>query len=435
MTFDAFAKSLVDRFGQALPAGWRPTPDYRIDFPKPATYSNFLSSLGDPPRTVGTRADLEAIGSQQFEREVLLGAPLPREWPERPTVEQWAAQEFWRSSLRARRGSALSFPMIGRLAELVVRTNPHLRRALTITYSHVFLDEFQDTTQIQYDLTRTICLGSTTVLTAVGDNKQQIMRWAMAMANPFVAFERDFRATRTTLRNNYRSSPELVRIQHVLAQAIDADSVEAVSMMPGQVAGESCEVWDLQNPKHEANIVATFIAAEMMTHGLGPRDFVLLVRQKAGEYVDLLAPALASNGIMLRNEAAEIGPVRLQELLAEELSDLVVRILRVATTDRAGQAWVECLHALAELRGISEGASAVKLGRDLERFTFTLRERFADPSRRHPRANPLQFFDGHALEAALPAGLLDSPDNHPPDERRDLLHALGGRIVPPNRSG
>jgi hypothetical protein len=30
LTFDAFAKSLVDRFGQALPKAWRPTPDYEI---------------------------------------------------------------------------------------------------------------------------------------------------------------------------------------------------------------------------------------------------------------------------------------------------------------------------------------------------------------------------------------------------------------------
>ena len=45
----------------------------------------------------------------------------------------------------------------------------------------------------------------------------------------------------------------------------------------------------------------------------------------------LLEPALAAEGIVLRNEAAEIGPARLQELLAEELSDLVVRVIRLAT--------------------------------------------------------------------------------------------------------
>ena len=33
MTFDAFAKGLVDRFGQALPERRRPSPDYQIYFP------------------------------------------------------------------------------------------------------------------------------------------------------------------------------------------------------------------------------------------------------------------------------------------------------------------------------------------------------------------------------------------------------------------
>ena len=79
------------------------------------------------------------------------------------------------------------------------------------------MDEFQDTTQIQYDLVRTIFLGTDAVITAVGDNKQQIMRWAMAMDDPFTAFDADFAAQRTPLYNNYRSSPELVRIQHNLA--------------------------------------------------------------------------------------------------------------------------------------------------------------------------------------------------------------------------
>ena len=37
------------------------------------------------------------------------------------------------------------------------------------------------------------------------------------------------------------------------------------------------------------------------------------------------------------------------------------------------------------------------------------------------------------LDAVLAAGLLDGPDDHPPDERRDLLHARGGRIVPRDR--
>jgi superfamily I DNA/RNA helicase len=120
---------------------------------------------------------------------------------------------------------------------------------LALTYSHLFLDEFQDTTQIQYDLVKTIFLGSKTIVTAVGDNKQQIMRWAMAMEEPFVEFERNFGAKRTSLLNNYRSSPELVRIQHILAQALDAEAVEPVSKVEGAISGDSCAVWDFSSPE------------------------------------------------------------------------------------------------------------------------------------------------------------------------------------------
>ena len=93
----------------------------------------------------------------------------------------------------------LTFPMIGRLADLLVKANPMVRRALQLTYSHLFMDEFQDTTQVQYDLAKVIFLGSDTVVTAVGDHKQQIMRWAMAMDDPFTAFDADFKAQRTPL--------------------------------------------------------------------------------------------------------------------------------------------------------------------------------------------------------------------------------------------
>ena len=126
------------------------------------------------------------------------------------------------------------------------------QEALRLTYSHLFMDEFQDTTQVQYDLVRAIFLGSDAIVTAVGDNKQQIMRWAMAMHDPFGAFGADFNPKRTALYNNYRSSPELVRIQHILAKALDPESVKPISKTTGNVAGESCVIWSFQSPEGEA---------------------------------------------------------------------------------------------------------------------------------------------------------------------------------------
>ena len=51
-----------------------------------------------------------------------------------------------------------TFEIISRLAEYLIRTNKYIKKAIEMTYSHVFLDEFQDTTSIQYDLVKT-CFG------------------------------------------------------------------------------------------------------------------------------------------------------------------------------------------------------------------------------------------------------------------------------------
>ena len=381
LTFDAFAKGLVDRFGQALPERWRPRPGYEIMQTSDRLYRSFLENVGAPPPAVGRRADIMALTVKTFERTHLIGQPLPIDGWFDPTPAEWAADRFWRSSMHEGEGTYLSFPMIGRLAELLLRVNPLARTALQLTYSHLFMDEFQDTTQVQYDLVRTIFLGSNTVVTAVGDIKQQIMRWANAMADPSGAFEADFGAKRTPLFNNYRSSPELARIQHVLAQALDAGAVKPVSKTKGTIDGDSCSIWDFSSPEKEATRLAAYVADEMKAHDLTPRDFALLVRQKAADYADVLTPALADKGLPLRNEAALVGSVNLQELLAEEVSDVLVRILRLATSDRAGAYWSECQQALAALRGVDadEDAAQARLSRELDSFAREFRDAYPDP--------------------------------------------------------
>lgn len=384
MTFDAFAKGLIDRFGQALPERWRPRPDYEIIFPGDRDYRDFLSrQVGVPPASVGTHADIQAISVKAFERLHLVGSPLPEDDWQHPTPAQWAASRFWQISLHEGKKSVLSFPMIGRLAEILLRVNPMATHALRLTYSHLFMDEFQDTTHIQYDLVRTVFLGTDTVITAVGDNKQQIMRWAMAMDDPFPVFEGDFRATRTPLYNNYRSSKELVRIQHVLAQALDARAVAPVSKTAGTIAGDSCVILNFSTPAIEARRLADFVVGEIKAHTLGPRDFVLLVRQKASDYAGVLEPAFLAAGIPLRNEAGMIGSIMLQDLLVDDLSQLIVAVLRLTMTARAGRYWTRCMEALIALRGVApdDEVAQARLSLELDAYVRELRVSHPNPPR------------------------------------------------------
>ena len=409
-TFDSFAKSLVDRFGQALPEGWRPTPDYEIAFPSDRSVRDFLRGLA-PPASVGTFADIMALPEKTFERDCIVPARLTVEPIANPTPGQWAGEQFFQNWIRGRGGrSYLSFAMIGRLAELLVRANPMVRDALRLTYSHLFMDEFQDTTQVQYDLAKTIFSASLTVVTAVGDYKQQIMRFAMAMADPFTPFEADFSAQRIPLFNNYRSSPDLVRIQGILAKAIDAKSIAVVSKADATVSGNSCEVWDFSSLAAEAETLATFLASEMKAYGLKPRDIAVLVRVRAADYMATLQSAFTAQGLVLRNEAAKVGSVELQDLLAEGLSETLIALLRLLTSSRAGKHWTECLDTMCAMRGLAydDVDRRAKVAKSLHEFSEAFAAEFPAPVTDRVSAHAvvkriLDFVGQPNLLAAFPA--------------------------------
>ncbi|MNQ82099.1 ATP-dependent DNA helicase Rep [compost metagenome] len=273
------------------------------------------------------------------------------------------------------------------------------------------MDEFQDTTQVQYDLVHTLFHGTNTAVTAVGDNKQQIMRWAMAMEAPFDVFDADFGATRIPLLNNYRSSPDLVRIQHVLAQALDAGAPPPVSKTEGTVSGDCCAAWDFASPRTEASHLATYMAGEMKSHGLQPRDFVLLVRQKAEGYAQDLAPHFAAAGLRVRNEDASVGALKLQELLTEDLSIDCMLLLRVAMTRNAGAAWAAALRTLEGLMPAGfdpSDANQRRLSKSLDHFASELAGSYPDPPRSQKQAAALvralaDFLGRDRLKAAHPA--------------------------------
>ena len=84
--------------------------------------------------------------------------------------------------------ATLTFKMIMMLAIYIIKTNPYIKCALQMTYSFAFLDEFQDTTDIQYALVKECFHGASTKITAVGDNKQRIMVWAGAVKQIFNIF-------------------------------------------------------------------------------------------------------------------------------------------------------------------------------------------------------------------------------------------------------
>lgn len=349
-TFDAFAKSILDRFKNALPEIWRPSEDYEIDFDinKAAPMSNFLDQLDITP------FERQQLHHQSFEKRHLTGNVLPVEGLTEETLEKQVAKKLWRYFLHEQQPSRLSFTMIGRLSELILRTNPKLLLALRNSYSFVFLDEFQDVTDIQYELTKTCFQNSLAIVTAVGDNKQRIMGWARALDGVFNHFAADFQAQHFTLIRNYRSAPRLVEIQHAITQTLEGQNAIRVQSMDESDGEGECRVLIFENSALETSNIADLINSYISNDNLKPRDICLLTRQTPERYTTLIMSELSRHGIASRVEND------LQDILAEPLTQLIIDILKLIIQNKATSEWSRVLDFLIGIHGEDQADTLVK---------------------------------------------------------------------------
>jgi len=100
-------------------------------------------------------------------------------------------------------------------AELLLRTlellrdNDARRAHYQERFSHILIDEFQDTNTLQYALVRLLA-GSSNQLFVVGDDDQSIYGWRGAKVENVVHFDRDYGPAMVRLEQNYRSTSTIL---------------------------------------------------------------------------------------------------------------------------------------------------------------------------------------------------------------------------------
>jgi superfamily I DNA/RNA helicase len=378
MTFDAFSKGLVDRFLGALPPMWRPTRPYDVTMAGRRDVNEALirARIAAPTHW---KEEIRTLDDSKFEAEHVGATRLPLAPWTPATGTEFATLRWWSEHLQRKPKSALTFTMINRLGELILRARSEIMCAIRTTYPFVFVDEFQDTTFAQYDLLASAFRGAKTTLTAVGDPKQRIMLWAGARVDAFARFEKDFSAAKIPLRLNHRSSPELVRIQHFVARALDPGAVKVSATPKRAIAGDVAQIWRFGDEATEARLLAEWIAADLPRRKLLPRDYAILVRQKADQFERRLGPAFAEVGLKLRNEAKRLGRSTLQDVLVDELTRIVLSVLRLASLRRAPSAWATASEAILRLRGVDveDHRTARSAERELISAICDLRTRMA----------------------------------------------------------
>lgn len=333
MTFDAFTKSILDRFRKALPSELCPRSDYQIFFGK-LPVSN------------------EEIGTYKLAHSEANTA-----------IESWIAWQI--------QDSKLQFPLINRLAEYIVRNNIYVKRALRQTYPFIFVDEFQDTTYLQYDFLISVFKEPNISVSVVGDPQQRIMGWAGATENAFLEFERDFSAQRFILNFNYRSKPELQDIQKVISHALydKINSVINTSLPTNYDINPRSEIWFHANREAEKKYLAESIRKRIQD-GLQPSDIAILVKQKVNDYVSMLSSVFTPYGLKVRDLDERFGELSLENLLKEEVIRIYLAFMKYLKADKKYKNWPEIRSYYFYIKNIDE-ENYIEIGRaETELYDF-----------------------------------------------------------------
>lgn len=252
------------------------------------------------------------------------------------------------------------------LAITILRKSEMARNAIRQTYSDVFLDEFQDCTNLQYELLKLAFQGTSIRLTAVGDTKQKIMSWAGAMDGIFRAFVDDFSAAPLNMFRNFRSKPRLLRLQNEIIRKLDPSSV----MPDKQLVGDEGEVFAccFEDSRKEADYLADLIDGWIKTEQLPPAEIAVLIRNQLDLYADHLMAALEARGIPFRNEQ------QLQDITVEPAARLIVDYLSCLYGQREPKAWIRLMNQLIPFADEEIQSNARK---DLDRLIKQQRKEIA----------------------------------------------------------
>lgn len=244
-------------------------------------------------------------------------------------------------------GVQITFADLVPLALEILQNNPYAQGAVRQTYSHVFLDEFQDATRNQYQFVRTAFLGTNAKLTAVGDVKQRIMVWAGALEGIMKTFAEDFGAASLPLYQNFRSAPRLRRMQNRMIANMDPAAASPDEDLLGDEG--VIQVLHFDNQIDEAGALADLIDG-WLKDGIPPSEIAVLVRQQSKQVTEALVEELRDRGIPFRNEQDS------QDLAAEPVAALIFNFMWVVAGGPNPEAYTELTRVASRPSASDEAA-------------------------------------------------------------------------------
>jgi DNA helicase-2/ATP-dependent DNA helicase PcrA len=262
-----------------------------------------------------SRCQDELVSSEDYQRYAdeleadlrterkLLDEDTYAERVEHVVLQKEIARAYKASEELLREKKYLSFGSLITWTVALLRSDAALRERFQRRFKHILVDEFQDTNIAQLELLLLLSPEPRNIV-VVGDNNQAIYRFRGASFGSFKLFLERFAGWKTgqdstpfrvTLTENYRSTPNILRVAtQVIAQnEVSADFPNKM-LSPTHAEGERIRIAELASADEEALWVGNEL--ERLHRAGNPwRDFAVLYRQHM--HRDLLAEELSRRKI------------------------------------------------------------------------------------------------------------------------------------------
>ena len=242
----------------------------KLSFVKQAMKQLGISEKSYPPRSISSQIS-SAKNDGVTAEEYAATARLP--------LQRVVADVFPRYETLRRTASALDFDDLLFEAVRLFSTVPELRKRWQARFSHILIDEYQDTNAVQYRLIK-LLVSETQNICVVGDDWQSIYSWRGADFTNILNFERDFPgAVVVKLEQNYRSTEAILEAANNVITKNRQRSDKRLWTDRG--AGLPVQVMHVSSEIHEAESVMTRIKTAVDMRLRGYDDFAVLYRTNA----------------------------------------------------------------------------------------------------------------------------------------------------------
>jgi DNA helicase-2/ATP-dependent DNA helicase PcrA len=186
--------------------------------------------------------------------------------------------EVYQKSLES--NNALDFDDLLMMAVTLLRDNDAVRRRYRERYTHILVDEFQDTNTAQYVLLKLLAGEGDPDLFVVGDADQSIYRWRGADYRNVIRFQEDYPGARTILlEQNYRSTQTILDAAMAVIDRHPGRQVKHLFTDRGR--GAQVIVHEAYDEQDEAGYVVDTIAMLTMRGEADPGECAVMYRTNA----------------------------------------------------------------------------------------------------------------------------------------------------------